>query len=448
MLSTPSSATTRLARDRRQLKRTLRWPVHVGLALMLAWFGGLGTWAATAPLAGAAIAPGVIGPVGSRRTVQHLEGGIIRELKVADGDRVAAGEPLLVLEDISARATRDAALARVRSLWAIEARLAAEATGAATIRFPDPLAEAADSDPDVAEAIADQRGRFDVRRRTQEGRKAILRQRIGQLEQEIAGLAAQIVSQDRQLSLIGHEIGNVEDMVDRGLERLPRLLSLQRQEAEISGDRAQNHAAIARARQAIGEAELEVLDLDARREDEVTDELSKVRAELAEVEEELRASEDVLARTILVAPIAGTVVDLRFHTDGGVVGPGEPILDIVPAEEDLVIEARVAPIDIDNVAPGQTAQVHLTAFRQRNLPRIDGTVRHVSADRLLDEGSNQPYFLARVEVDRERLAALGPGLDLVSGMPAEVMILTGERTALGYLTDPLIDTVRRSLREE
>ncbi len=434
------------SRGPRPLGRRLRGPVLLGVVLIAVLFGGLGGWSAVAPLASAAVAPGVISPDGSRRTVQHLEGGIIRRFMVSDGSRVAAGDPLVVLEDIGVRANRDARMNRHRTLRAIEARLLAEMTGADAITFPPELAAVAD--PEVAAVMADQTARFDARRRTHDGRKAILRQRIAQLDEEIAGLEAQIDSQDRQFELIRQEIGNVEQLIAQGLERLPRLLALQRAEAEITGARAGNRAAIARARQAIGETELQILDLDAQREDEVTEQLADVRAELAEVAEELRASEDVLARTVIAAPVAGTVVALQFHTVGGVIGPGEPILDIVPFEEDLLIDARVAPTDIDSVTAGLAAQVHLSAYRQRNLPQIQGRVREVSADRLVDEATGEPYFLARVEVDRTHLGEIAPDIELMPGMPAEVLILTGERTTLAYFLDPFVDTLRRGLREE
>ncbi len=322
---------------------------------MLLWFGGLGGGAATAPLAGAAIAPGLVCPDGSRRTVQLFEGGIIRDLLVTNGSAVTAGDPLVVLEDVGARAARDARMGRYRVLGAIEARLVAEADDADVIDFPRELISAADGDPEIAEAISDQISRFDVRRRTHDGRRAILRQRVAQLQEQIAGLEAQIENQDRQLDL---------------------------------------------------------------------------------------------ARTVVAAPVSGTVVGIRFRTRGGVTGAGEPILDIVPAEEDLLIEARVSPTDIDSVAAGQAAQVHLTAYRQRTMRRIEGRVRHVSADRIMDEGTSQPYFLARVEVDRQQLTAVGPDVQLVPGMPAEVLILTGELIALAYLMDPFINTIRRAMREQ
>ena len=259
-----------------------------------------------------------------------------------------------------------------------------------------------------------------LRHRSHESRREILARRIAQLLEEIAGLGLMIESQDRQPELIEQEIENAEMLVGRGLEWLPRSLALQRSEADISVE------------QATGETELQILDLDTRRDDDATDQLSQVRAELGEVTELLRASQDILARAVVTAPISGVVVHLRFHTLSVVVGLGEPILDIVPESEDLLIEARMAPTDIDSVTPGQPAQVHLTAYRQRSLPRIDGRPRHVSGDRLVDQATGQPYIFARVEVDRESLAAIAPENDLVPGMPAEVLILTGERTVLRY----------------
>lgn len=217
--------------------------------------------------------------------------------------------------------------------------------------------------------------------------------------------------------------------------------------AELDGARAQNQAEIARARQEIGEAELRIVDLDTTSLDKVAGELTQVNAELASVQEKLRASEDVLKRTVITAPVAGTVVELRYRTPRGVIAPGAPILDIVPTEDELLIEARVAPTDIDAVHPGLAAQVHLLAYQQRNLPRIEGTVRTVSADALTDPDTGASYFLARVEVDRARLARLAPEVTLTAGMPAEVLIMTGEQTTLAYLLKPFLDTLRRSFRE-
>ncbi|MGH6912992.1 MAG: HlyD family type I secretion periplasmic adaptor subunit, partial [Geminicoccales bacterium] len=224
-------------------------------------------------------------------------------------------------------------------------------------------------------------------------------------------------------------------------------LALQRARAEIEGNRAERRAHIARARQAIGETELQIIAQGTTQLDSINQELSRTQSELAEVEQRLAASRDVLERTLITAPIDGTVVALRFRTRGGVVRPGEPVLDIVPADEELLVDARVAPADIDAVRVGLPARVVLPAFNQRTMPRIEGRVRQVSADAIDDAESGQRFFLARIEIDRAQLAALEPTIELTPGMPAEVYITTGERTVLDYLLAPIRDSLRRAFRE-
>ncbi len=442
----PQRGSERQADQRRMLKRATRWPVILGAGLMLVWFGGFGGWAALAPLASAAIAPGVVSPDGNRRTVQHLEGGIIEAILVREGAVVEAGQPLVILDEIGARAVRDRLRVERWALLALQARLIAERDRADRVMFPESMLADAE-DPRVSEIMADQTGQFAQRRQAREGQRSILRQRIAQLVEEIHGLEAEIRSQATQFDLIGQEIASVEHLVGRGLERMPRLLALQRAQAEIEGTRASNQAAIARARQAIGEAELQILMIDSNHLSEVAEALGAARGELLGLEERLRASDDILRRTAILAPVAGTVVELRYHTAGGVIGPGQAILDIVPVDDDLLIDAEVSPTDIDVVRPGLPAQIHLTAYRQRTLPRIDGRVHDVSADRLTDEHTGRPYYRARIEVDRASLRAIAPDIDLLPGMPAEVLILSGERTTLAYLLDPLFNGLRRSLRE-
>jgi len=270
---------------------------------------------------------------------------------------------------------------------------------------------------------------------------------VAQLDEEITGLNAQVESQERQLILIDDELQDVQELVDRGLERRARLLGLQRQRAEIEGRLGVNRADIARARQSIGETELQILNVDADHQAAIANELNQVRFERAAIEQDLLRTQDILARTSIVAPLSGIVVELRFTTVGGVVRPGEPILDIVPQEEELLIDARISPIDIEVVYPGMEARVVLTAYSQRRLPWIMGVVRSISADRLVDEVSGQPYFLARIEVSPDDLRELEGRVTLTSGMPAEVYVLTGERTALEYLFEPVVQSFRRAFRE-
>ncbi|MEO1040267.1 MAG: HlyD family type I secretion periplasmic adaptor subunit [Pseudomonadota bacterium] len=419
------------------------------LAVFLAIFFG---WGATAPISGGATAPGRISPEGSRRIIQHLEGGIINEIAVRDGDRVAAGDTLIVLQGTQAQAGFDLlANQRLRNRARL-ARLRSEQAGYADPVFPDDLLRAAETDPDAAELLDSQREQFRQRRDLHENRKAVYVQRAGQLRAEIAGLEEQILNQNERLRLIESEIDAIRTLVEDGLAPRPRLLALQREQASIREQRAANRAAIARAGQSIGESEVQSLALDAQRLDEISNDLEEAQAELGDIAERLRASEDVLNRTEIIAPIAGAVVNLRFRTIGGVISPGEPILDLVPEDEALIIDARLSPVDVDLVTLGQAAAVHLSALPQSNLPRIEGEVVSISADALTDEATGEPYYNVRVRVDPDVLeeisARLGEEpLRLTPGMPADVLIVTGERTVVDYLTEPLRDSLRNALRE-
>lgn len=429
------------------LLHELRRSIAAGALVIGLGFGGFSLWAAGAPLAGAAIAPGVISPDGSRRTVQHLEGGIIHSILVEDGSTVQAGDPLIVLEDVRARANRDALQTQRQTLAAAQARLLAEQAGADAIRFPDWLIEATGDDATALEAMVAQRQLFRTRAKGLAEHQGILGQRIAQLHEEIAGLHAQIVADSRQIELIDEEIAGVEYLYSKGLARKTRLLALERAQSDLEGDRAERRAGIARARQAIGETELQIGAQATALRDSANEELSRTQAELAEVEQQLAASRDVLARTLIKAPIAGTVVELRFRTPGGVIRPGEPILDLVPRDEELLVDARLSPMDIDVVAAGLPAQVMLPAFKQRDMPRIEGRVRQISADVVVDPHTGERYFRAQIEVDSGQLAALDPPLELAAGMPAEVYIITGEHTLLDYLLRPFYDSLRRAFRE-
>jgi HlyD family type I secretion membrane fusion protein len=424
---------------------SLRTPIVIGVAVLATFVAGFSAWVALAPLSGAAIAFGVVSPDGNRKTVQHLEGGIIREILVEDGRSVAAGDTLIRLDDTATRATHDRLQARYLALSATRARLVAEQAGAERITFPEELDDGAH--PDAGALRAAEIGRFETRRTALAGQRDILRQLVAQRREEIGGLGAEIASQTEQLRLIAEEAADVADLLKRGLERKPRLLALKRGTAQIEGLRAENQAKVARARQAIREAELKILNLDSTRQDEIAAELSRIGSELFDLEEQLRASADILRRLVVTAPVTGTVVGLRFRTAGGVVAAGEAILDLVPADDELLIDAKVAPTDIDVVHAGLVAQVHFLAYRQRTMMRIDGRVRQVSADSLTDPDTGQPYFAARIEIDRQQLAELAPEVALTPGMPAEVLVLTGERTMLETLLDPIRTVFRRGLRE-
>jgi HlyD family secretion protein len=432
--------------DMAALRISTRRPRRIGVLLILAFFGSFFAWGLTVPIAGGAVAPGVISPDGNRRTVQHLEGGIISELRVRDGDKVAAGQPLVLLESVQARAVFNALLNQHNTLLAMEARLLAEQDGLAEMVVPAEL-ETALASPDMRRIVAAQRSILATRRAAHESRMRVLQQRIQQSDEQINALGSQVGSATDQLALIADELVGKQQLLRSGLVPRPEVLRLQRAQAEILGRRGEYLGTIARTQQVIGETQMQMMSLEAERLDKISDQLDRVRVEMSAVLERLQASRDVLTRTVISAPISGTVVNLRFKTVEGVIRPGEAILDIVPDEEKLLIDARIAPTDIDVVHVGLAAQVRLTAYSSRALPRIDGTVRAVSADRLVDPATGQGYYLTRVEVDRNELDRLGPGAELVPGMPAEVLIVRKERTMVDYLIEPLRAAFRRSFRE-
>jgi HlyD family secretion protein len=431
--------------DTAALRRSLRWPVRLGAVVMILFLVGFVGWGTFVPLAGGAVAPGVISPDGDRKTVQHLEGGIIAQLMVRDGDVVSVGQPLVLLESLQPKATHDMLLSQQWTLLATHARLIAEQAGHTQMHFPAALVNS--TDERLQAVLEGQRRLFNDRLATHTARKDVLRQRIEQLNEQVKGLQAQVHSSNVQLELIAEELAGKESLLRKNFITKPEVLKLQRAVAELEGRRGEYLGAIARAQQQIGETQLQILMTDAERIDQVTTRLEQLRVELATVTEKLNASVDILKRTVITAPLAGVVLNLRFKTNGGVLKPADPILDIVPAEDMLLIDAKVAPVDIDVVRVGLHAKVQLTAYSGRSTPRLNGIVRTVSADRMMDEGSRQPYYLARVHVDREEIRQLHAGIELIPGMPAEVLIVTGERTMAEYLLQPFLDALWRSFRE-
>ncbi|MDJ0946476.1 MAG: HlyD family type I secretion periplasmic adaptor subunit [Kiloniellales bacterium] len=424
----------------------IRGPVTLGLAVIFLFFGIFGAWAALAPLQSAAVAPGVVSVDSSRKTVQHLEGGIVSEIKVREGDEVQAGQILIKLQEVQAMATSELLRGRLITAASLQARLEAERLGRDQIAFPDWLTAETD-DAKAKEVMASQYSIFEARRESLRGQVAILEQRIAQFDEEIGGLQGQIAAEDRQIRLIAEEVRDLQKLVKKGLARRPRLLELERQAAEIQGSRHQNQARLARVRQQIGEAKLRISELQTERDNEIVEELREVQSELLDLTERMRAASDVLSRTEIRAPISGTVVGLQVHTAGGVIAPRERLMDIVPSEDSLIVEARVNPIDIDVVRQGLAARVLFSAFSQRNQLPLDGIVTSVSADSLLDERSGESYYLARIALTGDFRAILD-GAELTPGMQADVIIVTGERTALQYLMKPLVQSFNRALREE
>jgi HlyD family secretion protein/epimerase transport system membrane fusion protein len=419
-------------------------PARWGVALVVFFALAFGSWGCLVPLDGGAVAPGVVNPDSGKKTIQHLEGGIVAELPVREGERVKAGQPLVVLESTQARAAHETLVQQQLSLLARKARLEAERAGHSRIAWPAELRAAHANIKPVLDA---QQEVFDTRRQTHASRREILAQRIEQLLHQIRGYEAQVLSASKQIGFVAEELSAKEYLVRRGLIPKPEALRLRRTDAEISGKLGEYEAEIARGRQQIGEARLQILAVDAERADQIAGDFEKVRGELADVNEKLLASADIVRRTVVAAPVDGTVVDIKFKTLGGVVQRGEPILSIVPEGDELIVEARLTPVDVKAVHAGLEARLNLSAWSSRLVPKIPGIVRTVSADRLIDEATRQPYYLARVAVDRPTLQRLAPGVDLIPGMPVEVLVVTERRTMLDYLLRPFDDALWRSFRE-
>ncbi|PKA39887.1 HlyD family type I secretion periplasmic adaptor subunit (plasmid) [Rhizobium sullae] len=416
-----------------------------GFAIMFLFFGMAGGWATIAPLESAAVAPGVIKVAGDRKLIQHLEGGIIAELNAANGDIVRAGEILVQLDNTQATAKLDLIHNRIATREALAARLRAERDGKVEIEFD--LGLLANPAKAARDAVASQRDVFAAKHHNLKDEREILNQRRRQTEEEITGLEELIITEDKQIEAIESETKDLESLLKRGLVTRERNLMLRRQQREIEGERATNVAAIARARSAMAEIDMQILNLNTVRLNEAVQELSKVEAELFDLRQEERAAKDVLARTNVVAPVDSIVMDLKVHTTGGVVKPGETLMTVVPLGQQLVVEAMVRPEDVETIAPGQRARVSFPAFARYNLPPLDGVVEIVSADRMVEERTGAPYFAATVLIDKSELAKL-EGRKLLPGMSSEAMIRTGARTVLSYLAEPITQNLRRAMREK
>ncbi len=417
-----------------------------GLLILLGGLGAFTVWASVAPIDGAAVAPGTIAVESSRKTIQHWEGGIVREILVREGDEVQYGDVLVRLDDTEASSQLEIVRSQYRALRAREARLLAERDGLDEIEFSESL-QGNIEDPRVREAIVGEQRVFKTRRDALEGEKAVLGQRIEQLEQQILGLEAQVASRDRRIELFNEEIKGLEDLFKRGMGDKSRLREWERQVADLEGERSDQLSTIAATRVRISETELQILQLSHHRQSEVSTELREVETRLEDLVERQRALKNTLRRTEITAPVSGSVVSMNLHTIGGVIRPGDPIMNIIPADEELIIEAQVRPMDIDRVHAGLQADLRMSAFNARTTPKIPGSVITVSADILNDPKTGMPYYLARVRVTAEGIELL-EGRNLQPGMPVEVMIITGERTFFDYLLRPLTDMFARAFRED
>ncbi len=421
-----------------------------GVAAVLILFGGLGLWSVLAPLDSAAIGPGTVVLENYRVAVEHLEGGIVKEVRAREGQLVRKGDLLLTLQDVQPRAQ----LEQVKGQWFValarEARLVAQRDALPGVNFPQVLLANA-KDPRAAEAIRVQQQTFRVRQRALQNEITLYERQIAQLREKATGLKEQRAMRERLVNSFEKERADFEALAREGYAERQRVREMERNLALNDGQRSSLSSDIASTEVEISATEVKILQATQTFQREVAKELAEVQAELFALQEKVRALDDTLQRTVVLAPQDGVVHALAIHAPGEVLKPGAHILDIVPGNERLIVEAKLSPQDVDQVQVGQTAEVRFTAFKQRDMPKIEGRLATLSADRMVEEagGMKQPYYLGRIEITpegRQQLEKLK--LQLVAGMPADVLVKTGERTLWHYLTAPLMDIAVHSMKED
>jgi HlyD family secretion protein len=409
-------------------------------------FGGFATWAVLAPLDSGIPAMGQIVVASKRKTVSLLDPGILGELLVQEGDRVEAGQPLLRLDDTQARAALAQALAQRSAAQSKLARLSAEQQGNDTITFPPELTAAAAQDATLAELLKNEQRLFDSRRQSLKGALAVQQKKIAQLKEQIAAFDAQSAAAQTQLRLLEEHLGGMRELLAQGYAPKSQVLGLEGQQAGLKGSLGESAAHKAEAQQNIAQTELELIRTRDDWQADVGRDMQDTQAALSDVAERIRAADDILKHKLVTAPDAGTVTDIKFFTVGSSIGAGQPILDIVPRDDRLLVEANVPPNDIEHVHLGQQVNVRLVSYKQHKVPVLTGHLTYVSADRQIDQRGD-PFFLARAELDPGALAGL-KSVQLYPGMPAEVLIIGGERAAIDYFLSPITDSVHRALHEE
>ena len=414
-----------------------------GLLIFILLFGFGGIWSATAPIDGAAVASGIVTSRSYSKVVQHLEGGIIRNIFVEDGANVDLGDPILEIDSTQPRSQLDIINGQLLSLRALEIRLVAERDSKGALSSSD-FSENSDRAREEATAQIEI---FNARKSSLEGEIEVLEQREEQLRSQINGFKGLQSSKGRLSNSYNEELNDIRELLDQGFSDKNRLREIERNVATLDGDVADLVANIARTEVAIGETRLQILQLRKEFQNEVVSELREVQINISDNLERANALDDIVSRTLVTAPESGVVTGLQVHTEGGVISPGMRIVDIVPEEDELIVEAQVSPTDIDRVAVGQDATIRFSTFGTGSVPAIYGRVINLSADSFFNETVGNYYYLARVEVTPEGMEDLGD-LTLLPGMPADVFIATGARTFLQYLFKPFSNAVARGLRED
>ena len=417
-----------------------------GVATCLLLVGGVGGLAAVTKMSGAVIAAGRLVVDSNVKKVQHPTGGVVGEIRVREGDRVKAGDILVRLDETTTRASLAIVSKGLDEFYARLARLEAERDGKDTLSFPEVLTSRRD-EAGVAASMAGEQSLFDFRRQARSGQRSQLRERIAQLTQETAGLTEQLQAKRREIELIQIELEGVRSLWHRKLIGIERMTALERDAVRLEGEHGQLTAGIAQVKGKASEIELQIIQIDQDLRSEVATDLREAQGKTSEFVERKVAAEDQLKRIDLRSPQDGVVLQLAVHTIGGVITPGEQVMQIVPVTDDLTVEAHIAPQDIDQVTMGQNAILRLSAFNRQTTPELTGTLSRISADLTTEERTGAAFYVARVTLPKTEVAKLR-GLALAPGMPAEVFFPTGDRTMLSYLVKPLSDQIQKAFREE
>jgi HlyD family secretion protein len=432
--------------EERSAPASIRLHLIIGLAVVVILAGGLGGWASTAQISGALIAPGAVVVDSNVKKVQHPTGGVVGEVRARDGMLVKAGDIVVRLDDTVTKASLAIVNKALNGLWARAARLEAEQQGLDKVTFPPMLTDRPD-DPDVKNVMASESKLFEVRTTGRAGQKAQLRERVAQLNEEIVGLTAQETAKTKEIALVEKELVGVRSLYEQKLVQISRLTVLERDLARLAGERGQYLASRAQAKGKITETELQIIQVDKDLVSEVSKDLRETNDKLGEFVERKVTAEDQLRRIDIRAPQDGMVLQSTVHTVGGVITAGDAIMMIVPQTDDLSVEAKVNPQDIDKLQIGQKTVLRLSAFNQRTTPELNGVVSRVSPDVTTDQRTGQSYYTIRVSMPLEEVARLGENVKLIPGMPVEAFVQTGDRTMLSYLMKPLSDQLMRSFRE-
>jgi membrane fusion protein, type I secretion system len=426
--------------------RSIRRHALGGATALIMLLAGIGGWASTTELSGAVVASGALVVDTNVKKVQHPTGGVVGELRVRDGRRVSAGDVVVRLDDTVTRANLAIVVKGLDELASRQARLEAERDDIEQLEFPNALLARADN-PDVARVIAGERKLFEFRKLARLGQKAQLKERIAQLQEEIGGLMGQATAKRREIEFINEELKGVRELWAKQLIPISRVMALEREAVRLEGELNRLIASAAQAKGKTTETELQIIQIDQDLRSEVAKELREIQGKTAELVERKVAAEDQLTRIDIRAPQDGIVHQLAVHTVGGVVNAGEPLMFIVPERDELTVEVRIPPQDIDQLRIGQPAVMRFTAFNQRTTPEINGVLSRISADIIQDQRTGASYYLARLSMPGEEVARLR-GLKLVPGMPVEAFIQTELRTVISYLVKPMSDQVMKAFREK